>query len=71
MECILANLSQFEPMPKVLLNGSKMLSIEFRKLEFIDSLSFIPQPLEKITETFDLKELKKGFWCHGFNSAKN
>ena len=58
-------------MPLLLLNGSKILSIEFRGLKFIDSLSFMPMPLEKFTKTFDLKELKKGFWCYDFNSAKN
>ena len=71
MEYILHILSPFDTMPVILLNGSKILSIEFRGLKFIDSLSFLPMPLEKFTKTFDLKELKKGFWCYDFNSAKN
>ena len=71
VEYILQTLTQFDKMPNVLLNGSKILSIEFKGLKFIDSLSFIPMPLEKFTKTFDLKELKKGFWCYDFNSAKN
>jgi hypothetical protein len=71
VEYILQVISPFDSRPKILLNGSKILSIEFRGIKFIDSLSFIPMPLEKFTKTFDLKELKKGFWCYDFNSAKN
>jgi hypothetical protein len=62
VEYILQVISPFDSMPKILLNGSKILSIEFRGIKFIDSLSFIPMPLEKFTKTFELKELKKGFW---------
>ena len=28
-------------------------------------------PLSKFTKTFDLKELKKGFWPHIFNTRQN
>ncbi len=58
-------------MPSFLLKGAKLLSIEFRGLKLIDSLSFLPIPLSKFTNSFDLKELKKGFWPHTFNTRQN
>ena len=71
MEYILKTITNFDKMPSILLKGAKLLSIEFRGLKLIDSLSFLPMPLSKFTKTFDLKELKKGFWPHTFNTRKN
>ena len=51
--------------------GSKILSIEFRSVKIICSLSFLPMPLEKFAKTFDLKESKKGFFPHLFNTPEN
>lgn len=58
-------------MPSVISNGTKILSLEFRNIKIIDSLSFLPMPLEKFSKTFDLKELKKGFFPHDFNKPEN
>ena len=71
LENIYQNMTILDRMPKLLLNGSKILSLEYKKVKFIDSLSFLPMALEKFSKTFDLKELKKGFFCHGMNSLKN
>jgi hypothetical protein len=71
LEYILETMNSSDKLPKVLLNGSKIISLEFRNLKFIDSLSFLPMPLNKFTKTFDLKELKKGFFPHKFNLSKN
>jgi len=71
MEYILSVITCFDKMPKILLKGSKILSLEFRGVKFIDSLNFLPMPLASFTKTFDLKELKKGFWCYDFNTKEN
>ena len=47
--------------------GAKVLSFKSGPLKFIDSLSFLPMPLASFTETFNLSELKKGFFPHLFN----
>jgi hypothetical protein len=57
--------------PNVLMNGTKILSIEFRHIKLIDSYSFIPMGLDKFAKTFEIKELKKGFFPHLFNSIEN
>jgi len=51
--------------------GSKVFSFESGPLTFKDSLCFLPMPLEAFTETFDLTELKKGFFPHAFNTPDN
>ena len=47
--------------------GAKVLSFKSGPLKFIDSLSFLPIPLAAFTNTFNLRELKKGFFPHLFN----
>jgi hypothetical protein len=57
MECILENMTSLDKTPDVLMNGSKILSLKFRKIKIIDSLSFLPMPLDKFSKIFDIKEL--------------
>ena len=40
-------------------------------IHFIDSISFIPQPLRDFPKTFALMELKKGYFSHKFNTSEN
>ena len=47
--------------------GSKVLAFESGSLTFKDSLCFIPFPLAAFPATFNLQELKKGFFPHQFN----
>ena len=49
MEYMLKTITNFDKMPSILLKGAKLLSIEFRGLKLIDSLSFLPMPLSKFT----------------------
>ena len=56
---------------KVIMNGSKILSIQWRNILLIDSYSFIPMGLDKFSKTFQLNELKKGFFPHSFNKPEN
>ena len=53
------------------MNGTKTLSIQWRGVKLIDSYSFLPMPLAKFESTFELKELKKGFFPHKFNKPEN
>ena len=52
---------------KQLTVGSKVLSFESGPLLFKDSLCFLPMPLAAFAETFNIKELQKGFFPHEFN----
>ena len=47
--------------------GAKVLSFKSGTIKFIDSLCFLPMPLSTFSETFNLNELKKGFFPHLFN----
>ena len=51
--------------------GAKVLSFTSGPLKFIDSLSFLPMPLASFPTTFNLLELKKGFFPHLFNTPEN
>jgi hypothetical protein len=52
--------------PKVILNGSKILSMEVCSLKLFDSYNFLPCLLVKMTAAFGLSELKKGYFPHSF-----
>ena len=67
IEWILEKITAFDDIPKVLMNGSKIFCLDFRNIRLIDSLSFLPMPLEKFSKTFEINELKKGFFPHAFN----
>lgn len=58
-------------MPQFLKVGTKTLSIIFRSVKVICSLSFLPFGLDKFAKTFDLIEGKKGFFPHLFNLTEN
>ena len=51
--------------------GAKVLSFKSGPLTFIDSLCFLPMPLASFASTFNLTELKKGFFPHLFNTPEN
>ena len=51
--------------------GAKVLSFKSGPLKFIDSLSFLPMPLSSFASTFNLSQLKKGFFPHLFNTPEN
>ena len=61
----------FDQIPNMIATPTKLLCITFRKLKIIDSYSFLQMPLDKISKTYDLKELKKGFFPHKFNKPEN
>lgn len=56
--------------PKVILNGSKILSmvVPGLKIRIIDSYSFLPMALSKLPKTFGIEEMKKGHFPHLFNT---
>ena len=48
--------------------GAKVLSFKTGPITFKDSLCFLPFPLSAFPSTFDIKELKKGYFPHMFNT---
>ena len=56
-------------------NGGKVLQLTYENegatVHFINSLSFFTMPLSAFPKTFGLRELKKGFFPHLFNSPAN
>ena len=59
--------SQQRAVTEQLTVGAKVLSFKSGPLKFIDSLSFLPMRLAAFSSTFNLTELKKGFFPHLFN----
>jgi G:T-mismatch repair DNA endonuclease (very short patch repair protein) len=55
----------------ILNNGNKIIAMKFRKLTLIDSHSFITTNLASFSKTYDIVELKKGFFPHLFNILQN
>ena len=48
--------------------GAKVLSFKTGPITFKDSLCFLSFPLSAFPSTFDIKELKKGYFPHAFNT---
>ena len=59
--------NQMREVTEQLMVGAKVLSFKSGPMKFIDSLSFLPMPLASFSSTFNLTELKKGFFPHLFN----
>ena len=55
----------------LIMDGCKINLIVINNLKIIDSLNFIPSSLSKFPKTFNLKELKKGYFPHKFNTPEN
>ena len=52
-------------------NGSKLMQVTHDRIQFIDSLSFFQMPFSAFPKTFGIKELKKGYFPHLFNTLDN
>ncbi|KAL4096398.1 hypothetical protein QTP88_021360 [Uroleucon formosanum] len=59
--------------PFTIYNGTKLmlLQIKYLSIRIIDSSNFIQGPLSSFPKTFGLKELKKGYFPHLFNTVEN
>jgi hypothetical protein len=59
--------------PFCIYNGSKIMLMEIKSinLRIIDSSNFVQGPLKNFPKTFGLKELKKGYFPHFFNTTEN
>ena len=51
--------------------GAKVLSFKCGPITFKDSLCFLAYPLSAFPDTFGIKELKKGYFPHAFNTPQN
>lgn len=60
--------------PSIVYAGSKIMTFKINQglnIRFVDSLNFLTMPLEAFPKTFGIKELKKGFFPHFFNTEEN
>ena len=55
--------------PKLIMDGTKILSMVVENLQFLDSLNYLPMSLKSMPKSFDLT-CKKGYY-HFFNTANN
>ena len=70
-EWINDSINNNDTIPEFIRVGSKIISIKFRDVKIICSLSFLPMPLDKFSSTFNLVENAKGFFPHLFNIRQN
>ena len=62
---------QQRPVENQITVGAKVLSFRSGPIKFIDSLCFLPMALSAFSATFNLTQLKKGFFPHLFNMPEN
>ena len=60
-------------LPEVITSGSKFMSIDVPQcdVEFLDSINFLPMPLEELPKALELQELAKGYFPHLYNRKEN
>ena len=70
---ILQYLYENAVIPNIISNGAKVmcLVVKSSKIKMIDSINFLPMALAKLSEMFELKELRKGYFPHLFNKKEN
>jgi hypothetical protein len=56
--------------PKLIMNGLKIMCMKIEHIMFLDSLSYLPLPLHKLSEAFGLNSFKS-FYPHYFNTPQN
>jgi hypothetical protein len=56
--------------PQLILNGLKIISMRMQHLHFLDSDSYLPMPLRKLSEAFGLS-VSNSWFPHTFNSKAN
>ena len=60
--------------PFTIYAGSKIMTFSIKEklnIRFIDSLNFLTMPLSNFPKTFNIKDLKKGYYPHYFNTKAN
>jgi hypothetical protein len=57
--------------PELILQGAKIICMKVGNWKWIDSLMFLPMPLSAMPKSFDLHELKKGYWPFLANKPEN
>ena len=69
---ILQHMLKSKPPNKCIRKGGKLLYVtrDASCIRFIDSLSFLPMALSKLSSAFNLEE-PKGYFCHYFNTSEN
>ena len=63
--------NQGQTIHSILNQGAKYLSFQCDNLIFRDSMNFFSMPLERLSSTFNLKELHKGFFPYGMISQRS
>ena len=61
------------PEPSIF-SGSKIMYMKVGKglnIRILDSLNFLPMPLANLPKSFDLKEMKQGFFPHLYNTIEH
>ena len=61
---------EFRWVPKLIMDGTKILSMSVEKFYFLHSLNFMPMGLKNMPKAFDLT-CKKVYYPHFFNTANN
>ncbi|XP_057322371.1 uncharacterized protein LOC130676747 [Microplitis mediator] len=59
-------------LPKLILNGTKIIVMTLGNTIFLDSLNYLHMPLRNLPKTFGFAgEIEKGFFPHFFNTPEN
>jgi hypothetical protein len=60
-----------DDLPRPLINGSRILCLNYKQIKILDSFNFIPMALSKFSKTFSLSDADKGYFPYLFNTLEN
>jgi hypothetical protein len=56
--------------PQLIIDDTKLLSIDVENLYLLDSLNFLPMSIKRLSKSFDVT-CRKGYYPQFFNTADN
>ena len=62
---------EYRDKPKLILNGTKIITMMFTNLKFLDSYNYFHLPLRALPKAYGIENIEKGIFPHKFNTPES
>ena len=67
----LVEMKKYRVKPSVIMRGSKIITMKFLHLKFLDSFNYFHLPLSSLPKAYGFEDVSKGYFPHLFNTEEN
>lgn len=67
----LVEMKKYRVKPTVIMRGSKIITMKFLHLKFLDSFNYFHLPLSALPKAYGFEDVSKGYFPHSFNTQEN